>query len=101
MKALVYLIVLLGVLAFGFTFFQYNPQLVTLKYFFGLEVETYLALVVFAAVVVGLLIGWAVSSTSVIKAKTEVRRARKEVRRSERELESIRSLGAGAEDSLV
>lgn len=101
MKALLYLVVLLAIVLFGATFFQHNPETITLKYIYGLQIQTHLTVALVVSLIVGILIGWLLSQLTVIRAKSDVRKARKAIRKSERELESLRSIAHSDEDSYV
>ena len=92
MKRLIYLIVFLLVAIFAFTVNLKNPQTVNLQYYFDLQFNAPLVLVLTAAFVFGLLIGWLSMSLSVFRNKRQVGKTQKQLAKVEMEVENLRTM---------
>lgn len=92
MKRLFYLALGLAVMVLGLTFAYKNPQIVTLKYHFGLVWEGPLSLILLTAFALGVALGIVASLVLVMRMHRDLRRARHEIRDIEQEVRSLRAL---------
>lgn len=92
MKRLIYLIVFLLVAIFAFTLNLKNPQSINLQYYFDLQFEAPLVLVLTASFLSGMVIGWLFMSLSVFKNKRQVGKAKKQLAKVEQEVENLRTM---------
>ncbi len=92
MKKLVYSIIAIVVLLFGFTVAFQNRHAVDVNYYFGFHWHgplVWVMLLVFAA---GALVGFLASLRIVVRMQRRLVRARKELRRKEQEVTNLRAL---------
>ena len=92
MKRLIYLIVFLLVAIFAFTLNLKNPQTINLQYYFDLQFEAPLVLVLTATFLLGMVIGWFFMSFSVFRNKRQVGKAKKQLAKVEQEVENLRAM---------
>ena len=92
MKRLIYLIVFLLVAIFAFTLNLKNPQAVNLQYYFDLQFEAPLVLVLTTTFLLGMMIGWLFMSLSVFRNKRQVGKAKKQLAKVEQEVENLRTM---------
>ncbi|MCZ6731279.1 MAG: LapA family protein [Gammaproteobacteria bacterium] len=92
MKKLIYSIIAIVVLFFGFTVAFQNRHAVDVNYYFGFHWQgplVWIMLLLFAA---GALIGFLASLRIVIRMQRRLVQARKELRRKEQEVTNLRAL---------
>jgi uncharacterized integral membrane protein len=92
MKRSLYLVLGLAVMVLGLSFAYKNPQIVTLKYHFGLGWEGPLSLVLLTSFALGVGLGILASLVLVLRMHHDLRRARREIRDIEQEVRSLRAL---------
>ncbi|MEM7359303.1 MAG: LapA family protein [Pseudomonadota bacterium] len=92
MKRFVYLILFLIFALFALSINLKNPQTVTLLYYFDINWEAPLVLVLTVTFLVGLFLGWMFMSLSVIKNKRQVGKTRKQLAKVEKEVENLRAM---------
>lgn len=92
MRRIVYSIFFFLVLVLGLTFVLKNPGEVTLAYYFGWQWRAPLAVVLLAALVTGVILGWLVSLVWVWRARRELAQLRRRYRKAEEELNNLRAL---------
>jgi len=92
MKAFLYLLLALVVLVFGISFALQNPSSVKVTYYFGLDWEGSLSVLLVITLAVGAVLGVLFTLGWVIKAKRQAARARREAAHFEREASSLRPL---------
>lgn len=92
MKWLFYMVLALIVLVFGVGFVTKNAQLVSLKYYFGLDWEASLAVMLLTSLTIGVILGLAASIGMVLRMHHRLAQARREIRETEQEVKNLRSL---------
>lgn len=92
MKRFLYLCFFLLFALFAFTVNLKNPQMVTINYYFDFHREAPLVLVLTAAFVLGILIGWLFMTVSVVRNKRQVGKAKRELAKVEMEVQSLRAI---------
>lgn len=92
MKKLFYLGFFLILAVLALTINLKNPQSVELNYYFGLQWEAPLVLVLTATFILGLVFGWLFMTFSVIKNKRVAGKTRKQLAKVEKEVENLRTM---------
>lgn len=92
MKWFFYTILALFVLVFGVGFVTKNAQLVHLKYYFGLDWEAPLSVMLLASLTIGVLLGLVASVGMVLRMRNRLAQARRDIRETEQEVKNLRSL---------
>lgn len=90
MKKLLALIILLLFTFFSYSFNRKNPDSVTLKYYFGIEAEVDMFLVLLVPFALGMILGVLLMSISVVRNKMQAGKAKRQLVKAEREVESLR-----------
>jgi uncharacterized membrane protein YciS (DUF1049 family) len=91
MKKILSLILFLLFAVFALTLNLQNPDSVTLNYYFGLQAEVDLYVVLLVPFVIGLLLGVLIMSVSVLRNKMEVGKTRRRLTKVEKEVENLRA----------
>lgn len=92
MKRILYFLLVIIVLFFGFSFAVRNAQVVDLNYYFGLHWSSPLSLMLLVAFTLGAVCGFMASLRMVIRMQHQLVQARREMRQIEQELINLRSL---------
>lgn len=92
MKWLFYMVLAVVVLVFGVGFVTKNAQLVSLKYYFGLDWEAPLAVMLLTSLTIGVILGLAASIAMVLRIHHRLAQARREIRETEQEVKNLRAL---------
>ncbi len=92
MKWLFYVVLASIVLVFGVGFVTKNAQMVSLKYYFGLDWEAPLAVMLLTSLTTGVVLGLAASIGMVLRMRHRLARARREIRETEQEVKNLRAL---------
>jgi len=92
MKRLLYIFLTVIVFFVGLTFAFQNSQSVELSYYFGLQWQAPLSLMLILAVAIGVGAGYLVTMRLVMRARREAAQAKKEIKQVEQEVENLRSL---------
>ena len=92
MKRLIYLIVFLLVAIFAFTLNLKNPQTINLQYYFDLQLEAPLVLVLTTSFLLGMVVAWVFMSVSVFRNKRQVGKTQKQLAKVEKEVENLRTM---------
>jgi len=92
MKVFLYLLLALVVLVFGISFAFQNPSSVKVTYYFGLDWEGSLSILLVITLAIGALLGVLFTLGWVIKAKRQTAHARREAAQLEREASGLRPL---------
>ena len=92
MKRLIYLLFFLLLTLFAFTLNLQNPQTVSLQYYFNLQWQAPVVLVLTVTFILGLLIGWLLMTLSVLKNKRQVGKAKRALAKVEKEVENLRAI---------
>ena len=77
---------------FAFTLSLKNPQLVSLHYYFGLNLNAPLIMVLTITFISGLILGWLFMTLAVFKNKRQVGKAKRELAKVEEEVENLRTM---------
>lgn len=81
MKKLLYAVLFLVVFVFGLTFAARNPQLVSINYYFGVDVELPITVLLLVSLMAGIVIGYLASFATGLRRRLRPSRAtRDEVR---------------------
>ncbi|NVJ51222.1 MAG: LapA family protein [Gammaproteobacteria bacterium] len=91
MRSLLMIILMVVVCAFSLLFFAQNNQAVLLSYFIG-ESEIPLSFIMLASLLLGVLLGLIVMSSSLFKYKFQARQFERKLKQKKQELENLRSL---------
>jgi len=91
MKKLLTIILFLLFALFAFSLNLKNPDSVTLRYYFGLEGQVDLYIVLLIPFVVGLLLGLLLMSLSVVRNKMEVGKTKRKLAKVEKEVQNLRA----------
>ena len=75
-----------------FTIHLKNPELITFNYYFNIQVETYISLIVAGSFIAGIILGWFIMLISVFKSKRQMVKAKKELTKVEKEVENLRTM---------
>lgn len=92
MKKLFYLLLFLLIALFAVTINLKNPQTVQLSYYFNVQWEGPLVLVLTATFLLGLLFGWLLMSVSVLKTKRLVGKTKRQLSKVEKEVDNLRTM---------
>jgi putative membrane protein len=92
MRRVFYVVVAIVVALFGISFAFQNRQTVDVNYYFGLSWNGPLALALFGAVAVGVVIGFLASLRTVLRLQRQATTARNEIRQVEQEVRNLRAL---------
>ena len=92
MKWLIYMVLALVVLVFGVGFVTKNAQVVSLKYYFGLDWEAPLAVMLLTCLTIGVILGLTASIGMVLRMHHKLSQARREIRETEQEVKNLRAL---------
>ncbi|MFK8068452.1 MAG: LapA family protein [Gammaproteobacteria bacterium] len=84
-------IFIIVIVVLGFSFYQQNPDLITIKYYLG-EIEVAKSLVVIFSLIVGALLGMIASLGMVIPLMREKSKLNKAVKAAELEVSNLRSI---------
>ncbi len=92
MKRLLYFLLGIIVMFLGLSFAFKNAQVVALNYYFGLQWESPLSLMLLATLAVGVVLGFVASLGMVLRMQRQLVRARREIREIEQEVMNLRAL---------
>lgn len=92
MKRVLYGLIAVVVVFVGLGFAYKNAADVTLRYYGGLAWQAPLALVLVAALVVGIALGFLAALNRLVRLRRQLGAARKQVRHMEQELANLRAL---------
>ena len=91
MKKILFFIVFIFFVVFALTLNIKNPGQVTLNYYFGIQRELDLYLVLIAPFAVGLILGALLMSISVIRNKAQVGKTKRKLSKVEKEVDNLRA----------
>ncbi len=91
MKKLLSIILFLLFAVFAFSLNLKNPDSVTLKYYFGLQAQVDLYIVLLVPFVIGLLLGLLLMSLSVVRNKMAVGKTKRKLAKVEKEVQNLRA----------
>jgi putative membrane protein len=91
MKKVLSIILFLVFALFALTLNLKNPDAVTLRYYFDIEREVDLFVVLLVPFVVGMLLGVLLMSFSVVRTKMQVGKAKRELAKVEKEVQNLRA----------
>jgi len=91
MKKILSIILFLVFALFALTLNLKNPDPVTLRYYFGLEREVDLFIVLLVPFAIGMAIGVLLMSFSVVKNKMQVGKTKRELAKVEKEVQNLRA----------
>jgi putative membrane protein len=91
MKKILSIILFLVFALFALTLNLKNPDAVTLRYYFDIEREVDLFVVLLVPFVVGMLLGVLLMSFSVVRNKMQVGKTKRELAKVEKEVQNLRS----------
>jgi len=91
MKTVLSIILFLVFALFALTLQLKNPDQVTLHYYFGLQKEIDLFVVLLVPFVVGMVLGVLVMSFSVVRNKVQVGKTKRELIKIEKEVQNLRA----------
>lgn len=91
MKLILSLVLFLVFIVFAATLNMANPDPVSLKYYFGFEREVHIFILLAAPFAVGLILGVAIMSISVMRNKMKVGKTKRELSKVEKEVQNLRS----------
>ena len=107
MKKLLALLILLLFTFFSYSLNMKNPDSVTLKYYFGIEAEVDMFLVLLVPFALGMILGVLLMSISVVRNKMQASKAKRQLVKAEREVENLKVApaaqpmpGSSAQESL-
>jgi putative membrane protein len=92
MKWLFYVVLALIVLVFGLGFVTKNAEPVSLVYYFGLDWQAPLAVMLLTSLTIGVILGLVASIGMVLRMRYRLAQARREIREIEQEVKNLRSL---------
>ena len=92
MKRLFYLVVFLLFALFAFTLNLQNPQTIAISYYFNINWEAPLFLVIMTPFFIGMILGVVIMTLSVFKNKRQVGKANRELKKVEKEVENLRAM---------
>lgn len=92
MKRIFYVVVAAVVLFVGLSFAYKNSHVAELRYYFGLNWNSPLSLMLLTTFALGVFAGYLASLRMVIRMQRQIVQARKEVRQIEQEVINLRSL---------
>lgn len=92
MKRFIYLVLFLLLAIIALTINIKNPQSVQLDYYFGLQWQGPLVLVLTATFILGLFIGWLLMMLSVVKNKRVAGKTKRQLAKVEKEVENLRTM---------
>jgi len=91
-KKFFYVALLLLVVLLGLTFTLHNAESVTLKYYFGIEWQGALSLVIIISFVLGVAAGYLVSLKARLGLQHKLVKLQRDVQQAEQEVANIRAL---------
>ena len=91
MKKVLSLILFLLFFVFALTLNLKNPDAVTIKYYFGIEHEVELFIVLLIPFALGMLLGVLLMSLSVMKNKMKAGKTKRELAKVEKEVQNLRA----------
>jgi uncharacterized membrane protein YciS (DUF1049 family) len=91
MKKILSIILFLVFALFALTLNLKNPESVTLRYYFGLEGQVDLFLVILLPFAIGMILGVLLMSFSIVRNKMQVGKIKRELSRAEKEVEALRA----------
>lgn len=91
MKYILGIVILLVLSVFAYSVNLQNPELITLKYYFGIEWSIKVATLLLCTFLVGLFVGAFVMSLSLIGQKFRTGKVSRKLKKVEREVESLRA----------
>jgi uncharacterized membrane protein YciS (DUF1049 family) len=91
MKKVLSIILFLVFALFALTLNLKNPDAVTLRYYFDIEREVDLFVVLLVPFVVGMLLGVLLMSFSVVRTKMQVSKTKRELAKVEKEVQNLRA----------
>ena len=91
MKKVLSIILFLVFALFALTLNLKNPDAVTLRYYFDIEREVDLFVVLLVPFVVGMLLGVLLMSFSVVRTKMQVGKTKRELAKVEKEVQNLRA----------
>ena len=80
MKKLIYTTVIVVFFLLALSFHLNNPQTVTLRYYFGIEKELPLSVLLWITLFIGVVIGWMAGLIRSLRLRRRLARANREVR---------------------
>lgn len=92
MKKLISLVFFLILVVIALTINLQNPQTVELNYYFNLQWEAPIVLVLTLTFVLGLVFGWLFMTVSVLKNKRAVGKTKRQLAKAEKEVENLRAM---------
>lgn len=92
MKRLLYLIVFLVVALFAFTLNFKNPDTILINYYFDIEWNVPLFVVLVAPFFVGMLLGILLMSVTVLKSKHQAGQTKRNLVKVEKEVQNLRAM---------
>jgi uncharacterized membrane protein YciS (DUF1049 family) len=91
MKKILSIILFLIFALFALTLNLKNPDAITLRYYFNIEREVDLFLVLLVPFVVGMLLGILLMSFTVVRTKMQVGKTKRELAKVEKEVQNLRA----------
>ncbi len=91
MKRLFTFCLFLVIAVFAFTLSWQNPGSITLKYYFGIEREVGLFLVIMIPFIIGVVLGALLLSFSLVRSKLQFSSAKRSLAKIEKEVEGLRA----------
>jgi len=92
MKWFFYVVLALVVLVFGLGFVTKNAEIASLNYYFGLDWQAPLAVMLLASLTLGVILGLVASLGMVLRMRHRLAQMRREIREVEQEVKNLRSL---------
>ena len=80
MKKLLYVALIAVIALFGLTFSYKNHQTIDIDYYFGIDFQVELPLLLFITFALGLLVGYLVTLFNAFKTRRKLSRAKREIR---------------------
>ncbi len=91
MKKVLSIILFLVFALFALTLNLKNPDAITLRYYFGIESQVDLFIVILVPFAIGMLLGVLLMSFSVVRNKMQVGKTKRELAKVEKEVQNLRA----------
>jgi len=91
MKKILSLVIFLLFFVFALTLNLKNPDVVTIKYYFGIEQEVELFIVLLIPFAIGMLLGVLIMSISVMRNKMQAGKSKRDLAKVEKEVQNLRA----------
>lgn len=91
MKKILSIILFLAFALFALTLNLKNPDPVTLRYYFGIENQVDLFVVILIPFAIGMLLGVLLMSFSIVRNKMQVGKTKRELAKVEKEVQNLRA----------